>query len=145
MIFSLQKQTSGGYRLICAYCCPQYNLAGKSNTTCSSKINCFDGIINRQLTHYIPSTKQSMRETFQSQGQIKHKSPCNKMNACRRIQIPSLIFRAYLQSFLSHRHPAKLLQLLMMGRYTFFLTVRENGIRLDSLTCPTHSLQGNVS
>ena len=46
---------------------------------------------------------------------------------------------------LSHQHPAKLLQLLMMGRNTFFLTVNENSIRLDSLTCPTHCLQSNVS
>ena len=84
-----------------------------------------------------------MQETFQSQSQITHKSPCN--NACRRIQIPSLILSAYLQSFLSHCHPAKLLQLFMMGRNIFFLTVHENDFLLDSLTCPTHCLQGNVS
>ena len=52
---------------------------------------------------------------------------------CRRIQIPSLIFSAYLQSFLSHWHPAKLLQLLMMERNIFFLTVHENGTLWDSL------------
>ena len=53
---------------------------------------------------------------------------------CRRIQIPSLIFSAYLQSFLSHWLPAKLLQLLMMGcRNMFFLTVHENGTLWDSL------------
>ena len=53
-----------------------------------------------------------MRETFQSQSQITHKSrfvwggysPCS--NACRRVQIPSFSFSAYLQSFLSHWHPA---------------------------------------
>ena len=38
-----------------------------------------------------------------------------------------LIFSAYLQSFLSHWHPAKLLQLLMMDRNIVFLTVHENG------------------
>ena len=46
---------------------------------------------------------------------------------CRRIQIPSLIFSAYLQSFLSHWHPA------LIGRNIFFLTVHENGTLWDSL------------
>ena len=53
-----------------------------------------------------------MRETFQSQSQITHKSrfvwggysPCS--NACRRVQIPPFSFSAYLQNFLSHWHPA---------------------------------------
>ena len=36
-----------GWRLIYANYYPQYNLAGKSNSTFSSKINRFHGIINR--------------------------------------------------------------------------------------------------
>ena len=46
-IFGLQKQASCGWRLIYANYYPRYNLAGKSNSTFSSKINRFDGIINR--------------------------------------------------------------------------------------------------
>ena len=90
-----------------------------------------------------------MRETLQSQSQITHKfhGSFRSHSPCRRIQIPSLIFSAYLQSFLSHWHPAKLLQLLMMGRNIFFLTVQENGTLWDSLymfNTPS-SIQGNVS
>ena len=43
--------------LVCNYY-PRYNLAGKSNSTFSSKINRFDGIINRQLIYYIPLTNK---------------------------------------------------------------------------------------
>ena len=46
-IFGLQKQASCGWLLIYANYYPLYNLAGKSNSTFSSKVNRFDGVINR--------------------------------------------------------------------------------------------------
>ena len=48
---------------------PQYKLAGKSNTTFSKKINRFDGIIKRWLTHHIQSRDISIRH-FQKRREI---------------------------------------------------------------------------
>ena len=45
--FGLQKQESWGWRLIYANYYLQYNLVGKFNLPFFSKINHFDGIINR--------------------------------------------------------------------------------------------------
>ena len=152
MIFGWQKQASCGWQLyLFTLYYPQYNLAAKSNyLTFFSKINCFDGIIK------ITDTLHTINKAINARNITKPKSNHSQvtvhlglihhlvMHVCH-IQIPSLIFSAYRQSFLSHWHPAKLLQLLMTGRNIFFLTVHENATLLDSLTCPTHCLQGNVS
>ena len=47
MIFGLQKQASGGWQLIYANYLTPNLMAGKSNSKFSSKINRFDGIIDR--------------------------------------------------------------------------------------------------
>ena len=118
-VFSLQKQESCGWRLIYANYYLQYNLIQKSNSPFSSKINRFDGTdtwhtINKAIN---VRTFQSQVKSNTSHGSFRSHPP--RSNACRCIQIPSLIFSAYLQSFVSHWHPAKLLQLLMMGRKYF--------------------------
>ena len=87
-----------------------------------------------------------MWETFQSQNQITHKSRfllglINHVVMHIVALFKSLPSSLVLKSFLSHLHPAKLLQLPMMGRNKFFLTVHENGTLLDSLACPTRCLQ----
>ena len=46
-IFGRQKQASCGWRLIYANDYRRYNLAGKSNSMFSSKVNRFDGFVNR--------------------------------------------------------------------------------------------------
>ena len=114
-IFGLQKQASCGWRLIYANYYPWYNLAGKSNSTFSSKINRFDGIINRYtdtlhtINKSINARNISERKSNHSQVTVRS-HPFMSLRWNSFVHLP--IFNAHL-SLLSLWPPANLLQLLI--------------------------------
>ena len=76
-------------RLIYANYCPQYNLAGKSDTTFSSEINRFDEI-TQDTVHTINKAIDARNISEPKLNHTQVKTSCS--DAFRRIQIPSHIF-----------------------------------------------------
>ena len=126
--FGLQKQASFSWRLIYANYYPRYNLAGKSNSTFSSKKIASMGLLidSWHITHINkainarnisePKSNHSAQVTVRL-GLIHHVV----MYVVAFKSLPSSSVSAYLQSLLSHWHPAKLMQLLLMDWNIFSL------------------------